>query len=367
MKFLLLTLLTLIPLSTLAASADELYQVIAFQWDSTKQKLIPTGFGSGTSVHGIGLITNKHVVEANGKTADFILLCKANRRRTKNSQCTIPASVTATHPDYDVAIIHPLNKKPLYPEAAIKRSSLSAGDPLRIYGFPYSPEKGEFGDNKAYNNFETFGTDQWKNSSLGDKLTITRGTIQLVGVSTATGEDIIYLTDAKVDHGSSGGGAFDRTGKYFGIPTYKIAEDYSGVIAFSPLESWAKEQSKQKTKISSEILNYYKSQTEQKPKSTSSRKLTTSRKSRYIRQISQKEEVAEVQPKRTSPRRSIPSRRSYTRSTTTPAQTTEPNTLETPPGQLSSRVSSLRQRFSQNYKPRKRRESSGSVKYFGAP
>ena len=246
------------PSPALAASPDEIYQIISFQWDESDQKLTPFSIGSGTALHKIGLVTNRHVVYdmSQRKPVDLVLLCRADRSRTQRADCSIPGVVTAYHPQIDVALIQPVDRKPLIPSAAPETLKQKRGDQVRIYGFPYSPEQGEFGDKNTLSTLKKWIKQGGKLSNLGDKITITRGTIKTL-YRDNFGNVAYYGTNAKGDFGSSGGGAFTHTGKYIGVPSYKDQHGNSILIAYSEIHEWLQKNKNIVPDIEPKILDFY--------------------------------------------------------------------------------------------------------------
>ncbi|MDH3324730.1 MAG: hypothetical protein OEL89_03770, partial [Candidatus Peregrinibacteria bacterium] len=200
-----------------------------------------------------------HVVRKNnGDPADFCLLCLAGTKSSRTVNCDIAASVISIHENYDAALIKPLNKTIFLPP--IKRSRLNAmiGSQIRIEGFP-TPIKGvqNFGSTKTYDNILKWTKNGGKLTTGGDKLTITRGKIKKIGIMQPS-NSLHYLTNVKVNFGTSGGAAFDENRNFVGLPTLRDRNFNALILAFDQLEDWIAKKKKTKAKVSNKIYNYYK-------------------------------------------------------------------------------------------------------------
>ncbi len=126
---------------------DSVYQLVTFLWNGEEQKLEFIGTRSGPSINtdtarlggdSDGIITNKHVVGHNGEVVDFVLLCPGvgNSKTYQTIECSVPAAVTAVHPELDVAIVKPLNDDHFLIPVPVAQYENNFGDSVRLMGFP---------------------------------------------------------------------------------------------------------------------------------------------------------------------------------------------------------------------------------------
>lgn len=240
-KFILTLILATIPFTTFASV--ELFQIVAFGWDSSTQKLSVVSMGSGTAIEKDLILTNKHVVQVDDKIADFVVLCQADAKRTKGVKCEIPAGVVSVHPDFDAALIKPLSSHHYFPSVRVVSGEASIGTQVRLAGFPVPLEGTQlqgFGGTKTLEAVEDWVAGSGGPLEFeGDELTITRGNVVNKGLLSATGGRYL-VTDAKVNFGNSGGAAFDQYGAYVGIPTLKDLNDNAYVLSYYQLQTWVK-------------------------------------------------------------------------------------------------------------------------------
>lgn len=252
-------LLLLLFLPTLALAKVEMFQIVVFDWDTDNQVLQLVSLGSGTAVGDDLILTNKHVVQTGvNKFADLLILCQAERRAGEKVQCEIAAGVVAVHPDEDVALVRPIDLA-FFPKVRVSYLTKRVGDPVRVFGFPVPNQKKQgFGDNRTIEAFTAWAEDPSQPlQTTGDKLTVTRGQVQLRLQNTVTG--FTYTkTNAKVDFGNSGGAAFDEYGDYLGIVTYKDQDGDSIFLEYHQIDEWVSEHAALKPNFEQVAYNFYK-------------------------------------------------------------------------------------------------------------
>jgi len=235
----------------------ELVQIVSFSWDGSKLESL--SLGSGTAIGPDLILTNKHVVtEDDGTSAEFILICPAKTKSTRAVDCNVPAVVLALHPKFDAALIRTLDDDVYLPQVRLGTHLRSKNEWIRVQGFPV-PVEGlqNFGGNKTLENIRNWTKNGGVLTTAGDKLTITRGQIKQLAQRKDTGE-IYYLTDVKVNHGNSGGAAFDRNGDFIGIPTLRDLNFNAFVLAYPQLQEWVSENANTPAIVDQEILDFYK-------------------------------------------------------------------------------------------------------------
>jgi hypothetical protein len=262
-KLFLLALATFLSAPVLAAS--ELVQVVGFSWDGTALQF--ETLGSGTALESNVILTNKHVVQNEGKDVDFILLCPAKKENSQSVQCNIPAGVTSLHPTLDAALIRPLDKDVFFRSVRRITHDPVIGTSLRIEGFPIETEDfAKFGSKKTIEMIqkwlETGGTLEAK----GDALTVSRGKIQRIGTLKTETENFghFFWTDIKANFGNSGGGAFDQLHRFVGMPTLRDQQYNAFVLAITQLEPWIKETKDSLPQPTPVIQEFYEKQLAQK-------------------------------------------------------------------------------------------------------
>lgn len=263
-----------------AGESNSVFQIVTFLWNEEGQKLEFAGTGSGTSINtgdgsrqgpeSQGIITNKHVIEYSGRVVDFVLLCPA-QENTKSFQrivCNVPAQVTALHPDSDVAIIKPLNENFFLIPVPVVNYQNRYNDPIRLQGFPSVLENKEnLGSNKIFEAFLRWNKEGGPLEAEGSKLTITRGNIDGMFVQEKNLENIYYRTDAIGNFGLSGGAAFDKNGKYIGIPTLIDQNNNTYVLSYLSFRDWLNKNISLRPQVKPEVLDFYENTT-QKTKNT---------------------------------------------------------------------------------------------------
>lgn len=261
-KILLASFFLMFLTNTCSAIPEEeaLHQLVTFMWDGETQQLKFNGTGSGVFVNG-SVITNKHVVTSGDTTVDFVLLCQAKTRR-KSSQtitCDIPAAVTAIHPSLDVALVKPLSdhKNPFItvPFPLVQNR---IGDRVRLFGFPSTTNKLDgFGGDAIFKAFSEWNKTGGIIETKGSNITITRGEITDYEFERGTTRRVYYATNAKGNFGMSGGAAFNKNGKYIGIPTLINNNNDTYLLALILIKDWIYSNFSNTPEVQKEILDFY--------------------------------------------------------------------------------------------------------------
>ncbi len=275
MRLFFLFLCLILPLNLFAK--EEVLQLVIFGWNENTQSLELKSLGSGTIVQKNIILTNKHVVQiGKNKSADFILLCKGTHKESVRVKCDIPAGVSAVHEKADVAIVKPIKSPFLLPvkTSTTKRVYLER---VKMIGFPTPQGLNGFGDTETLNSVKKWlGEENIPLEIKGDHQTITRGEIISKIKETNSGQ-IYYKTNAVVNFGNSGGGAFDQTGSYIGIPTLKDSNGNAFFLAFADINNWFKNNLGKKVEYSDEALDFYEDKIS-KTKKNSRKKISKTRK-----------------------------------------------------------------------------------------
>lgn len=159
--------------------------------------------GSGVLISRDGIIlTNNHVVENESfGTAFGNITVHVLTDITKPPTATYTAKLVVRNEEYDLAILAASELKTEIFVPLLNAPDLNAAcieKPVRVVGYP------DLG---------------------GECLTVTRGVIS------GFDEEGNLKTDAEINHGNSGGGAFDENGDFLGIPTF-VASDEAGKIGY---------------------------------------------------------------------------------------------------------------------------------------
>jgi S1-C subfamily serine protease len=187
------------PTEVRRATLASVVQVLAY---SDEQSI---GFGSGVIVSEFGhVISNWHVVEREGRRSHrnlFVVLGDPDRPELAPERYFRAEVVGANH-DLDLVVLQmvsdeqgrPLDAALRFPAAPIVASSSALlGDPVFIFGYPWI---------------------------AGATVTLTAGTISgFVGENFVESGRAWIKTDARLQPGNSGGGAFDGEGNLLGIAT----------------------------------------------------------------------------------------------------------------------------------------------------
>jgi tetratricopeptide (TPR) repeat protein len=179
---LLLVLVALMPQVALALTGSQVFErvqdsvVVVIATDRAGKTV---GQGSGVLLPFGGIITNYHVIKA-GKKYKVSQFGKA-----------VPASLEASNPDKDLALLSPQGLDVTMPARLGQTSKLKVGEPVYAVGAPH-----------------------------GLELSLSEGIVsQLRG-----GNPPLIQTTAAVSPGSSGGGLFNTDGELVGITTFQLKE-----------------------------------------------------------------------------------------------------------------------------------------------
>ena len=159
--------------------------------------------GSGVVISPDGIVlTNNHVVENDSFGSSFgDITIHTLTDVTKPPGDSHPASLIVRNDEYDLAILDApsLRSKVFVPILGTPEPDAQCIErPVRIMGYP---------------------------GLGGDCFTVTRG---IIGGFDEEGN---LKTDAEINHGNSGGGAFSEDGTFLGVPTYIISRD-AGKIGY---------------------------------------------------------------------------------------------------------------------------------------
>lgn len=178
--------------------------------------------GSGTIIDPKGIIlTNRHVVEGAYENTCFIGFIESINKEpnfgTQDNPNLAEVKYQTTTDDMDAAILYldnPTNKT--YPYVDIWGSNsdtLKFGDKVEVIGFP---------------------------SIGGSTITYTSGDFSGFG-SASDGTENYIKTSASLEHGNSGGGAYNSSGQFVGIPTMVVAgtlNSMSYVLSVNSIKGW---------------------------------------------------------------------------------------------------------------------------------
>ncbi len=178
--------------------------------------------GSGTIIDSKGIIlTNRHVVEGAYKDTCFIGFIEEINQEpdfgTAGNYNLAEVKYKTTTDDMDAAILYldnPTNKP--YPYVNIwdsNSSSLKFGDKVEVIGFP---------------------------SIGGSTITYTSGDFSGFG-SSSDGTQNYIKTTAPLEHGNSGGGAYNSSGGFIGIPTMVVTgtlNSMSYILSVNSIKGW---------------------------------------------------------------------------------------------------------------------------------
>ncbi|MDD2694218.1 MAG: trypsin-like peptidase domain-containing protein [Candidatus Gracilibacteria bacterium] len=177
-------------------------QVVKLQtytYNEQSQSYVLAYYGSAVVIAKNRIITNAHVIlDSDGeKPTGLYEICTSDDYQSA-PKCNRTARLLAYDPVADLALLEPsvdFSSVPVHLESNIQKP-ISIGQTVVIYGYP------------------TIG---------GETITRTEGKI-------AGYQNPVYKIDASIDHGNSGGGAFDDEGNLIGIP-YAVSSD-NGVIGY---------------------------------------------------------------------------------------------------------------------------------------
>lgn len=184
-----------------SSSSQYLPTVKILSYSSKNEFLTPEGWGSGTLIDDRGtILTNKHVVMSAFDQTQFndaFQICLTKSNNTENPICEFTASLIATDPDRDLALLR-IDPK----DARGNTVNFNFSLPYENSGSP------EVSDKITVIGFPDTG---------GKTITYTSGLVS--GFLTEAGVKYIK-TDADISFGNSGGSAVDADGNLIGIPTF---------------------------------------------------------------------------------------------------------------------------------------------------
>ena len=178
--------------------------------------------GSGTIIDPNGIIlTNRHVIEGAYMNTCFIGFLESINQKpdfgTDENPYLAEIKYYTTTDNMDAAILYldnPTNK--IYPYVNIWNSNLDTlqfGDKVEVIGFP---------------------------SIGGSTITYTSGDFSGFG-SNSDGTQNYIKTTAPLEHGNSGGGAYNLSGQFIGIPTMVVAGELNSmsyVLSVNSIKDW---------------------------------------------------------------------------------------------------------------------------------
>lgn len=201
-----LGIISLVSAVDLSASPESermlLSQVIklkTYTYNRQTQSYIATQYGSAVIIAKNRIITNAHVIlQGDTDMPTWLYEICLSKEYQSTPACSMTAKLIAYDPIADLAILEPSTDFSAVPVRidTQKNTTLSIGQTVVIYGYP------------------TIG---------GETITRTEGKI-------AGYQNLVYKIDVTIDHGNSGGWAFDSIGNLIGIP-YAVSSD-NGVIGY---------------------------------------------------------------------------------------------------------------------------------------
>lgn len=164
-------------------------------YESQNGEFIFSSYGSAVAITPSRVLTNAHVILGSDRepTGLYEVCFSASFERVPN--CSHPARLIAYDVAADLAVLDIIESPRLRP-LSMSTGTIAIGSVLSMYGYP----------------------------RIGGE-TITRTEGQIAGY-----EQGMYKIDGTIDHGNSGGGAFDSAGNLIGMPTAISAD--SGVIGY---------------------------------------------------------------------------------------------------------------------------------------
>ena len=170
-------------------------------------------YGSGTLIDNNGtILTNGHVIENSfdpTQVNDAFQICLTVSNNPTEPVCEFTASLVASHPDIDLAILK------------MDRTDVSGRSIDLDFYLPYDNSGApEVGDELTVLGYPDTG---------GRTITFTRGVVS--GFLSEGGVRYIK-TDADISFGNSGGTAVDADGNFVGIPTYIFGSTSSEVLGY---------------------------------------------------------------------------------------------------------------------------------------
>lgn len=171
---------------------QKIYKIESYKWDETNDTYEYLGHGSAVLVGENKIITNAHVIlDENNTPAGNYNLCISDEFETA-PKCQTSLKLLKYDETNDLALLEPVEKISLGTPVKSPTRKLTLGETVQVYGYP---------------------------SNGGDTITLTEGKV-------SGSNNNRYKIDANIDAGNSGGGAFDKDGKFIGIP-YIASVGYS--------------------------------------------------------------------------------------------------------------------------------------------
>lgn len=171
------------------------------------------GNGSGTILDSSGtILTNRHVAEAGLDYAIYMV-----DEVSRPPVLMYHAELIGVSPDADLAVLEIDRDE--------RQRRLSRGDiadlDLPFFDITNIPRRIRVGDDVTFLGFPAIAE---------GSLVVTQGSISSVVEGQVAGEDIesIYLTDATIAGGNSGGLAVNGDGEFVGVPTFALVDDRAG-------------------------------------------------------------------------------------------------------------------------------------------
>jgi Trypsin-like peptidase domain len=184
-----------------ALDEEKVYQSVlkirTYEYNSSSDTYTLQSLGSAVAIGSGRLLTNAHVIfdDAQDKPTGFYEICRTIDFR-KKATCFTTGELVAYDEAKDLAMLTFTEPTGLPTAPIFQEDRIRIGAPVFMYGYP---------------------------GIGGENITRTEGNI-------AGYEEPYYKIDGAIDHGNSGGGAFNRYGELLGIPT-RVASD-NAVIGY---------------------------------------------------------------------------------------------------------------------------------------
>ncbi len=150
-----------------------------------------TSYGSAIAISPTRILTNAHVIAPDGEPTGLYEICLSNNFESVPI-CRDIGKLIAYDTVLDLALLELSHNNSLTP-FTLSTTKLSIGSYVSMYGYP----------------------------SIGGE-TITRTDGKIAGY-----EQTMYKIDGSIDHGNSGGAAFNNSGELVGVPTAVAADNAS--------------------------------------------------------------------------------------------------------------------------------------------
>jgi hypothetical protein len=171
------------------------------------------GNGSGTILDSSGtILTNRHVAEAGVDYAIYLV-----DEVSRPPVLAYHAELIGVSPDADLAVLEIDRDNE---QDRLTRSDIANLD-LPFFDITNIPRRVRVGDDVTFLGFPAIAE---------GSLVVTQGSISSVVEGDVAGEEIesIYLTDATIAGGNSGGLAVNGDGEFVGVPTFALVDDRAG-------------------------------------------------------------------------------------------------------------------------------------------